>query len=63
MTVVFQIVQQKYAARAIEDISFRIEFEDAKISLDIPSSGLTLESGWKITPLFHPTVNATISHR
>ena len=32
-----------------------IEFEDDKVSLNIPLDGV-VKGGWKIVPLIHPTV-------
>lgn len=33
-----------------------LEFESDKIELDIPREGITLQEGWKITPLIAPVV-------
>ena len=33
-----------------------VEFEEDRITLDIPGNGAEVMGGWKITPLFHPTV-------
>ena len=35
-----------------------VEFESNEIKLDIPLEGITLEAGWKITPLTVPVVRA-----
>ena len=36
-----------------------IEFEEDCISLQLPSKEESLESGWKIVPLFHPQVGVS----
>ena len=35
-----------------------VDFESEQIKLDIPLDGITLEEGWKITPLTAPVVSA-----
>ena len=35
------------------------EFVEEQISLAIPTDGMTLKSGWKITPVYDPMVNIT----
>ena len=33
-----------------------VEFEGSKISLELPSKGVTLQEGWRLLPLFNPEV-------
>ena len=52
-----QAVDSKYAgmgARVGPDQE--VMFEDRKITLDIPEDGISLGTGWMITPLTHPGV-------
>ena len=37
-----------------------VEFESEEIKLDVPFEGITLEEGWKITPLNEPEVRVNI---
>ena len=41
---------------AILGVSHIVEFEEDSITLDIPMAGGEVSGGWKITPMFHPTV-------
>ncbi len=34
-----------------------VEFEKDSLTLDIPKAGAKVKGGWKITPMFHPTVS------
>ena len=34
-----------------------IEFESNQIKLDIPTEGIELENGWKVTPILNPVVS------
>ena len=50
-----QIVKKKL--QASEYIEMNIGFDEEQISLAIPKGGMTVKSGWKITPLYNPMVN------
>ena len=49
-----QIVKKTLQAREYIEMSFG--FDKEQISLAIPKGGITLKSGWKITPLYNPMV-------
>ena len=34
-----------------------IEFESNQIKLDIPTEGIELQNGWKVTPILNPVVS------
>ena len=52
-----QVVQQEYTAEgATKGPHFPIEFEEDCMLLQLPSEEESLESGWRIVPLFHPQV-------
>ena len=42
--------------------SFPVQFDydSRRILLNVPEEGETLESGWMITPLYHPSVRIII---
>ena len=61
ITVTLQAVQHKYTAvHATSGSDLSVEFESEHISLELPSHGITFESGWKILPLFNPLVRKFI---
>ena len=47
----------KKTLQAREYIEMSFGFDKEQISLAIPTDGMTLKSGWKITPLYNPMVN------
>ena len=54
-----QVVHSEYAGMGArvgphQEVMFAAEAD--KITLDIPTEGTTLDSGWTITPLVHPRV-------
>ncbi|XP_064401224.1 uncharacterized protein LOC135347256 isoform X2 [Halichondria panicea] len=50
-------VSEKYSTKeAILGVNHFVEFEGDRITLDIPIDGTKVKGGWKITPMFHPTV-------
>ncbi len=55
-----QHVNDEYSSQgAILGVSHIVEFEEyekCSITLDIPMTGAEVSGGWKITPMFHPTV-------
>ena len=52
-----QAVHSKYAGMAARvGPDQEVMFQDRKITLDIPEEGVTLTTGWMITPLTHPGV-------
>ena len=42
---------------AIEGPDQEVQFEADRITLDVPKEGITVEEGWAIKPLTHPTVS------
>ena len=38
-----------------------VEFESSEIKLGIPTEGIELEGGWKVTPMLNPVVSLKIS--
>ena len=55
--VFLQVVQREYTAKgATVGPDLQIKFGSDLISLELPSEGVTLESGWKLVPLFNPMV-------
>ena len=53
-----QAIDAKYTkAAAIFGPDQEVIFEGEEITLDIPKEGISLESGWKITPYTHPGVS------
>ncbi len=52
-----QRVNKEYSSkRAILGVNHFVEFEGDSLTLDIPMAGAEVNEGWKITPMFHPTV-------
>ena len=52
-----QVVKKDYNDKgAIVGPHLPVEFEASRISLELPSNGVTLEEGWKLLPLFNPEV-------
>ncbi len=52
-----QRVSEEYSSKdAILGVNHFVEFEEDRITLDIPDDGAEVSGGWKITPMFHPTV-------
>ncbi len=52
-----QRVSEEYSSKeAILGVNHFVEFEEDRITLDIPKDGAEVSGGWKITPMFHPTV-------
>ncbi|XP_064391958.1 uncharacterized protein LOC135339662 isoform X4 [Halichondria panicea] len=50
-------VSEEYSSKeAILGVNHFVEFEEDRITLDIPKDGAEVSGGWKITPMFHPTV-------
>ena len=39
------------------DTSLKIVFHKSEITLDIPEDGELTQEGWKITPMFYPSVS------
>ena len=59
--VSLQFVSEKYSTKeAILGVNHFVEFEGDRITLDIPIDGTKVKGGWKITPMFHPTVGIII---
>lgn len=59
MCIHTQVVNKKYwRHKAVLGSKLSIKFESEYIILDISLEGITLESGWKITPLRAPIVSA-----
>ena len=54
-----QVVEDEYCQknRVLFGPDQPIEFESDQIRLDIPLKGITLEEGWKLTPLIPPVVS------
>ncbi|XP_064407131.1 uncharacterized protein LOC135351978 isoform X3 [Halichondria panicea] len=50
-------VKKEYSSkRAVLGVNHFVEFEEDRITLDIPMAGIEVEGGWKIIPMFPPTV-------
>ena len=50
-------MSEEYSSKeAISGLNHIVEFEEDRITLDIPMAGVEVSGGWKITPVFHPTV-------
>ena len=57
LQIQLQVVDSRYAGMAARvGPDQEVMFEDRKITLDIPEEGITLSTGWMITPLTHPGV-------
>lgn len=57
LQIQLQAVDSRYAGMAARvGPDQEVMFEDRKITLDIPEEGITLSTGWMITPLTHPAV-------
>ena len=55
--VLLQLVSEEYSSkRAVLGVNHFVEFEEDSLTLDIPKAGTKVKGGWKITPMFHPTV-------
>ncbi len=55
--VLLQLVSEEYSSkRAVLGVNHFVEFEEDSLTLDIPMAGAKVSGGWKITPMFHPTV-------
>ena len=55
--VLLQLVSEEYSSkRAVLGVNHFVEFEEDSLTLDIPMAGAKVKGGWKITPMFHPTV-------
>ena len=53
-----QVVKKDYNDKgAVVGPHLPVEFEASKISLELPSKGVTLQEGWRLLPLFNPEVN------
>ncbi|XP_064402405.1 uncharacterized protein LOC135348156 [Halichondria panicea] len=51
------LVSEEYSSkRAILGVNHFVEFEEDSLTLDIPMTGAEVSGGWRITPMFHPTV-------
>ena len=51
------MIKNNYVSKsAIEGPDQEVEFEMDRITLDVPVRGITVEEGWAIKPLVHPTV-------
>ncbi len=49
-------MSEEYSSkRAVLGVNHFVEFEEDSLTLDIPMAG-KVKGGWKITPMFHPTV-------
>ena len=52
-----QRVNKEYSSKAaILGVDNVVEFEGDRITLDIPMDGTEVSGGWRITPMFPPTV-------
>ncbi len=50
-------MSEEYSSKeAILGLNHIVEFEEDRITLDIPNDGAEVSGGWRITPMFHPTV-------
>ncbi len=50
-------MSEEYSSiEAIIGVNHILEFEEDRITLDIPMAGVEVSGGWKITPMFYPTV-------
>ena len=50
-------MKKEYSSkRAVLGVNHFVEFEEDRITLDIPMAGIEVEGGWKIIPMFPPTV-------
>ena len=55
--VLLQLVREKYSSKkAVLGVKQLVEFEEDSLTLDIPMAGAKVKGGWKITPMFYPTV-------
>ncbi len=53
-----QRVSAEYSSKeAILGVDHIVEFEEDSITLDIPMTGVEVSEGWKITPMYYPTVS------
>ena len=53
-------MKERYNSIAIAGPDLVVEFESHEIELDIPREGITLDEGWKITPLIAPVVRTCL---
>ena len=52
-----QEIQRYYVLKsAIEGLDQEVEFAADRITLEVPVGGTTVEEGWAVKPLVHPTV-------
>ncbi len=55
-------MSEEYSSkRAVLGVNHFVEFEEDSLTLDIPMSGAEVSGGWRITPMFHPTVKIDFS--
>ena len=53
-----QVIEEKYPPRrAVLAASHPLEFENDRLTLDIPMAGSKVKGGWRIVPLYSPTVS------
>ncbi len=46
--------------RAVLGLNLCIDFEEDRVTLDIPMKGMVIKDGWKLTPMLSPTVSMLI---
>ncbi len=51
--------EEYLSKRAVLGLNLCIDFEEDRVRLDIPMEGMVIKDGWKLTPLFFPTVSIT----
>ncbi len=59
--LLLQLVSEEYSSKkAVLGVNHFVEFEEDSLTLDIPMAGAEVSGGWRITPMFHPTVYSYI---
>ncbi len=54
-------MSEEYSSKkAVLGVNNFVEFEEDSLTLDIPMAGAEVSGGWRITPMFHPTVYSYI---
>lgn len=55
-----QVVKNEYAENCAESGPCQlVTFDQEVISLDVPKTGIFLDSGWSIVPAAHPAVSSS----
>ncbi len=50
-------MSEEYSSKnGVLGVNHFVEFEEDRITLDIPMAGTEVNGGWIITPMSHPTV-------